>query len=311
MSRTSWRVLWAIIALMALAGGASSVPHTRDLPPQQWIFSVMVGATFNASLPLLLLPPLFWLGAALRARRIGGRARYEASSEELRREPQAMAGQSRATNEAPPPAAGVVERVPVWHALAVWLGVIALNIIVLQACASRVQRGSRAPVTVAGPIGSGGDALTVDEKLELDRLFQSVLQDPDTVTQAKVRFWEIADSHGRMTDEELADMRKAMLSDTEVVRLFWEDVLLTLQRGRPFKSIEREQLEDELVKQGKMTAFQRRQNEATMESIASGKPIAIQGGNQVVVTEQLARSVLEDFDRKREALVELLTPPAE
>jgi len=168
------------------------------------------------------------------------------------------------------------------------------------ASASRVQNS-------AGDLTTD---LSIDEKLEVRRLFASALQSPESVSVVKPKLWKILNAHGGLSEEVADEVREQFVLGLQTSRLWMEDALVSLRERKPFKSTERENLENELIAKGAMTDFRRRQNEEMMAKVAVGEPIKAGDGSQVVLTEEVVRSVLQTYARKEQALATLLTPPS-
>jgi hypothetical protein len=157
---------------------------------------------------------------------------------------------------------------------------------------------------VADPI----DRLSSAEKTRFMEIILGVIQDPTYLTpNIHAEFWVIVDKVGPLTPAEIEKTRDMMTGMfTTYNRYFFEDALWALKIERPFKSIQREKYEKQLLNLGHMTEFRIKENDKTIERIASKQPISGQGST-VLVNEDIIKEILASLEATGKRLDELFT----
>ena len=124
----------------------------------------------------------------------------------------------------------------------------------------------------------------------------------------KHEFWQVLSEYGHVAEEASAFL-EIERDDRRATRLFWEDALWAVTKHSPFKSLEREAIEKDLVSRGIMTEFQREQNEQHIDTIVAGHPVVFPDGRERVLTESDIRAILANIEQAQDALRELWSPP--
>lgn len=116
--------------------------------------------------------------------------------------------------------------------------------------------------------------MTAHQKDRFQMFVARVVRDRNNLTPETIRqFWELVDEVGA-TDEEVATM-KDLLAGTIVIymKYFFDDALIALSQGVPYKSPEREEYEQHLRIIHAITDDRIRQNDELMSQIASKEPL--------------------------------------
>ncbi len=137
----------------------------------------------------------------------------------------------------------------------------------------------------------------------------AAMQDPEAdIESLRTELWGMVPNEDSEAFSQARDVVVGVGAVSQ--QLFWQDAKWAYTQGRPFKSGNREKLEQRLNGAGLMTEFQIRQNEATIRKIAEREPILLQG-ELVVVDEELIDAVLASVDEVMKRFNTLLTPPNE
>ncbi len=78
-------------------------------------------------------------------------------------------------------------------------------------------------------------------------------------------------------------------------KLFWEDALWAVTIQRPFKSRQREDMEEKMYASGDLSKFQIKKNEDLIEKIANGEAVSLDGG-KLVLDESAIKELLGSID---------------
>ncbi|MDC0572930.1 hypothetical protein OAO91_05745 [Luminiphilus sp.] len=144
-------------------------------------------------------------------------------------------------------------------------------------------------------IGADKNVSEVSEELLIETK-RAVLGPASLSPDLHARFWSMWRSEGYSADETrlLVDNFLCNAPAMDLQLLFWSDVLVTLQTGKPFTSPERASLEAEHFSENSFVD----ENRQNIEKIAVGEPIESQG-MALVVTEDYARLIYLELKEGR------------
>lgn len=184
---------------------------------------------------------------------------------------------------------------------------IALAIAVLTAAASVPRTLERTQSSSANL-----NKLSSAEQARFKEIVAGVTRDPDYLTPTvHGEFWQLVYKTGMSSTTAITRMRTSV---TELGgtywRLFYEDALIAVQRGKPVQSPEREKFEKDIVNRGVVSQGFISQNDLLMGKIASGQAISsADGGPSVTLDEGSIRMILASLDDATKRLDKLFTPP--
>lgn len=156
--------------------------------------------------------------------------------------------------------------------------------------------------TAADPI----DPLSSAEKARFREIIAGVVEDPDYLTPVvHTEFWSLLNKTGPLPAPEVQQLRDTMTGILTIYhRYFYEDALWALKTGRPFKSLQREEYEKDLLSRGEITEWRIQENETLIAKIAAKEAIPF-GGTTIVLSEDIVNEILaglEDAGRRIDAL---------
>jgi hypothetical protein len=128
--------------------------------------------------------------------------------------------------------------------------------------------------------------MTIDEQRMFQDILRSVLQDPNNLTpEVHQQFWDLLDNIGISTQDQMDYLKDLMAGPALIyMKYFYEDALLSYDRGTPYKSKQREDYEQKLKSTGVVSDFRFEENDRLMAKIAYQEEVQI--GDQVVIMDE-------------------------
>ncbi|MBP3964050.1 hypothetical protein [Paenibacillus lignilyticus] len=152
--------------------------------------------------------------------------------------------------------------------------------------------------------------MTEHQKDIFQEILARVLRNRNNLTPETHRqFWELVDEVGA-TEEELATMKDLLAGPIVIyMKYFFEDALISLEHGTPYKSVDREKYEQHLKSLEAITEFRIEENNKLMEQIAYKQPIQ-QGSQSAVMDEAMIKQALINVNLAMETINQLFTRPS-
>ncbi|SEO05907.1 hypothetical protein [Paenibacillus sp. OV219] len=149
--------------------------------------------------------------------------------------------------------------------------------------------------------------MTEHQKDRFQMFVARVVRDRNNLTPETIRqFWELVDEV-KATDEEVATMKDLLAGPIVLyMKFFFDDALIALSQGIPYKSPEREQYEQHLKSLQAITDERIQQNDELMAQIASREPI-LKGGE--AIDELIIRDALMNVNEAINSITILFTRP--
>ena len=123
-----------------------------------------------------------------------------------------------------------------------------------------------------------------------------VASNPDDLETIDESFRDILKKYSAEPGTRLVHLKEYMSGLFYLPKLFYEDAKKAIQEKRPFKSTERNRLEQHFLKAGFLTIRQIQNDEATMELIAKKKPIAAAHGVKIFIDEKRIDEMLGEWN---------------
>ncbi|SDW15280.1 hypothetical protein SAMN05518855_1001441 [Paenibacillus sp. CF384] len=151
--------------------------------------------------------------------------------------------------------------------------------------------------------------MTAHQKDIFQEILARVLRNRNNLTPETHRqFWELVDEVGA-TEEELATMKDLLAGPIVIyMKYFFEDALISLDSGTPYKSDERERYEQHLKSLNAITDYRIEENNQLMEQIAYKQPIQ-QGKQSAVMDEAMIQQALVNVNFAMDTINQLFTRP--
>ncbi len=149
---------------------------------------------------------------------------------------------------------------------------------------------------------------------ELERfeaiLFNTVGQPGYVTDDIRQELWQLLDKIG-YRESQLDELRELTTSDAiKYQRLFWRDVLMSLETGRAEMSPERLEMEAAFLASGVINQARFDATAVLLRDVAVGRPIQLPGQDtSVVVDEEFAKNILASIDYVAGEIDRLLTRP--
>lgn len=188
-----------------------------------------------------------------------------------------------------------------------WLITVTLPLfLVVHSLPCRTETLPKGTSSVHDPL----DNLSSAEKERFREIVRMVGK-PDVAITPQIRreFWGLMDKAGKISQEQAALVRDLMFGAATVyMRYFYEDALEALKEHQPFKSLQREQYEKQLLKVGAMAEWRVKQNEDLIRQIANRKSIDSPQG-KVLLDETVIRRILTGLEVAGQRINLLFTRP--
>lgn len=121
-------------------------------------------------------------------------------------------------------------------------------------------------------------------------------------------FWNIVDKHIKMNSSELEKLRfLASVSSLVYMRYFYEDMLISLERHSPYKSLNREKIENYLLKNKLTSVWKIKTNDEMIEKAIQAIPLVDKEGNKFLFTKEVIYEALSRIDSIEKRLDILFT----
>jgi len=119
-------------------------------------------------------------------------------------------------------------------------------------------------------------------------------------------FWIIADKHLKMDNKKLQELRFVVtVNSLEYMRYYYEDMLVSIQEHRFYKSLDREDLEKYLLNNKLLSEWRIKDNDKLIQKAIDGVPVVDKDGKKFVFTKDIifnALSKLNDIKKRIDIL---------
>jgi len=163
--------------------------------------------------------------------------------------------------------------------------------------------------------GEGRDpavTLSAEERQKITELVLAVTEDPEeTVKSSHDELWTILRKHGSPSEKQIDRLKPRFRAIAEGHRLFWLDAREALKTHRAVKSTARAQWEEQLEKDGWLSAGQRARFDYLMKQVMEENPIPSNHGVEVSFSRAMVDEIMDSWDEGEleRSIVYLLTPP--
>lgn len=142
----------------------------------------------------------------------------------------------------------------------------------------------------------------------LKHIIQGVIRDPNFLTPSiHTEFWQILKKTGA-SSKQVRALQEAMTGKLSVYYpLYWQDALTSLRNGRPYKSAQRQDYENKMLRRGMISKKELKTNNSLIAQIAAGKPISRQG-KKIVVNEKAIQASLGRVRETAKRIERLFSP---
>jgi hypothetical protein len=154
-------------------------------------------------------------------------------------------------------------------------------------------------------------SLTSEERQKVTELVLAVTEDPEeTVKSAHDELWTILRKHGSPSEKQLGRLKARFRTIGEGHRLFWLDAREALKSHRVVKSPARAQWEEQLGKDGWLSAGQRARFDHLMKQVMEENPIPSNHGMEVSFSRAMVDEIVNSWDEREleRSIAYLLTP---
>ncbi len=155
-------------------------------------------------------------------------------------------------------------------------------------------------------------SLTSEERQKVAELVLAVTEDPEeTVKSAHDELWTILRKHGSPSEKQLGRLKSRFLTIGEGHRLFWLDARESLKSHRMVKSPDRARWEEQLARDGWLSARQRDRFDDLMKQVMEENPIPSNHGVEVSLSSTMVDEIVNSWDEREleRSVTYLLTPP--
>lgn len=155
-------------------------------------------------------------------------------------------------------------------------------------------------------------SLTSEERQKVTELVLAVTEDPEeTVKSAHDELWTILRKHGSPSEKQLGRLKSRFLTIGEGHRLFWLDARESLKSHRMVKSPDRARWEEQLARDGWLSARQRDRFDDLMKQVMEENPIPSNHGVEVSLSSTMVDEIVNSWDEREleRSVTYLLTPP--
>lgn len=155
-------------------------------------------------------------------------------------------------------------------------------------------------------------SLTSEERQKVTELVLALTEDPEeTVKSAHDELWTILRKHGSPSEKQLGRLTSRFLTIGEGHRLFWLDARESLKSHRMVKSPDRARWEEQLARDGWLSARQRDRFEDLMKQVMEENPIPSNHGVEVSLSSTMVDEIVNSWDEREleRSIAYLLTPP--
>lgn len=121
-------------------------------------------------------------------------------------------------------------------------------------------------------------------------------------------FWIIVNKHMKMNATQLKDLKLIVTANSlEYMRYYYEDMLVSMQEHRLFKSLDRENLEKFLLKNKLTSEWRIKDNDVIIQKVIDGVPIVDKDGNKFLFTKDIIFGALSRLDDIKKRVDKLFT----
>gem|GEM_PF-1173477 len=154
------------------------------------------------------------------------------------------------------------------------------------------------------------EKISLEDRQELGAMILMVASNPDDLETIDTDFRDILKKYSRESGTRLFHLKEYVNGLFYLPKLFYEDAKRAIQEKRPFKSTERDRLEQHFLKSGFLTIQQIQNDGETMELIAKKKPISAAHGVEIFIDEKRIDEMLGEWnDEEIEKIISKLFTP--
>lgn len=156
-------------------------------------------------------------------------------------------------------------------------------------------------------------SLTSEERQKITELMLAVAEDPEeTVKSAHDELWLILRKHGSPSGKQISRLKPRLLMIGEGHRLFWLDAREALKSHQMVKSPDRVRWEEQLFRDGWLSAGQRDRFDGLMKQVMGEEPIPSNHGVEVSLSSTMVDEIVNSWDERElnRSVTYLLTPPS-
>lgn len=154
------------------------------------------------------------------------------------------------------------------------------------------------------------DNISSEDRQYLGAMILMVASNPDDLETIDKDFRDILKKYSSESGTRLIHLKEYMNGLFYLPKLFYKDAKKAIQEKRPFKSTERDRLEQHFLKAGFLTIQQIQNDEETMELIAKKKPISAAHGVEIFIDEKRIDEMLGEWNNEEieKIISKLFTP---
>lgn len=151
------------------------------------------------------------------------------------------------------------------------------------------------------------NSMTPEDIQKVQEIIRKVVQEPGYLTtEIHNEFWSIINKYGNVSKENIEQIRDLVTGiSNKYMKYFYQDALISMQRGNPYKSAEREAYEKHLIELG-LNEAKFKENDEMMNKIAIKEAVNIQGSS-IVLTEDMINEIIANINSISERLDKLFT----
>ncbi len=145
----------------------------------------------------------------------------------------------------------------------------------------------------------GSDAVeNAKDKLRIHEIVSNTMRFDSYLTKdIHDEFWMIVDKHLKMDDTELKEFRLIVtVNSLEYMRYYFEDMLVSLQEHRLYKSLDREKLEKFLLKNSLTSEWRIKDNDKVIQNAINGISVVDKDGKKFLFTKDIIFGALSRLD---------------
>lgn len=121
-------------------------------------------------------------------------------------------------------------------------------------------------------------------------------------------FWNIVDKHIKMNSNELKQLKViATVNTVDYMRYFYEDMLISLEGHSLYKSLDREKIENYLLKNNLTSEWRIESNDQMIEKAIKGIHLIDKEGNKFLFTKEVIYQALSRIDSIKKRIDILFT----
>ena len=142
------------------------------------------------------------------------------------------------------------------------------------------------------------DKISLEDRKILGSIILMVASNPDDMETVDKSFRDILKKYSAESEINLVHLKKYMRGLFYLPKLFYEDAQKAIQDKGPFKSTERNRLEQHFLKSGFLTMEQIQNDDDIMELIAHKKPIKGAHDVEIFIDEKRIAEMLREWNDK-------------